>query len=173
MEETSHDAVRLYFKKPDRISGEILRQIEDLIKKGGGVGQSWVRENLQEAFMVSYALDSKGRIIGSVTLKQPKHAYREKLEAATGLNLAGYLERGYTVVRPECRFQDIAHHLIKGLIERSSDQRVYVTIRMNNIPALKLAHKNGMSLAAEFLNERTGQKIGLFTNHLPPVLKSM
>jgi hypothetical protein len=173
MEMRSPDAVRLYFKKPDQISGEILRQIEDLIKKGGGVGQSWVRENIQEAFMVSYALDPKGRVIGSVTLKQPKDVYREKLEAASGLNLSGYLERGYTVVSPEFRFQDIAHHLIKGLIERSSDQRVYVTIRMNNIPALKLACKNSMSLAAEFLNERTGQKIGLFTNQLPPALQSM
>jgi hypothetical protein len=123
-----------------------------------------VRENLQKAFLISYALDQAGRVVGSVTLKTPKKAYREKLEAASGLNLSGYLERGYTVVKPGFRFQDVADHLIKGLIERSTDRRVYVTISMDNTPALKLAHKNGMSLAAEFMNEHTGRDIGLFTN---------
>ena len=156
--------VTYYFKKPDKIPSQVLDQIHLLIKKGGEVGSAYIRENLEKAFLISYALDQEGRVIGTVTLKHPKDVYREKIELATGLDLSGYLERGYTSVEPEFRNSDVAHRLIKGLIERSRGQKIYVTIRMDNRFALELTYKNNMVLAAKFINERTGHKIGVFTN---------
>ena len=158
------DAVALYFRKPDDISPNILEEIEDLIKEGGGVGSSLIKENLQNAFLVSYALDQKGAVAGTVVLKHPQEKYRRKIEKATGLNLSRYLERGYTTVKPEFREQDIPDALIKGLIERSEGKKIYVTIRMDNVAALKLTYKNNMVLAAKFIYDRTGHEIGVFVN---------
>jgi GNAT superfamily N-acetyltransferase len=155
--------VKFYFKKPEEVSPNILDQIQNLIKKGGGVGSAYIEENLQNAFLVSYAMD-QNRVVGTVTLKHPKDFYRKKIEAATGLDLSGYLERGYTSVHPEFRDQDIADALIKGLIEKSKGQKIYVTIRMDNISPLMLTYKNNMILSAQFINERTGHQIGLFMN---------
>ena len=156
--------VTYYFKKPDEISSQILDQIQFLIKKGGEVGSAHIKKNLENAFLIGYALEQEGLVIGTVTLKHPKEAYRRKIEAATGLDLSGYLERGYTSVEPEFRNSDVADRLIKGLIERSRGQKIYVTIRMDNTFALELTYKNNMVLAAQFINERTGHKIGVFTN---------
>jgi GNAT superfamily N-acetyltransferase len=164
MKSSTQKTVKYYFKKPDEISSQILDQIQLLIKKGGEVGSACVKENLENAFLIGYALDQEGLVIGTVTLKHPKEAYRRKIEAATGLDLSGYLERGYTSVEPEFRNYDVGDRLIKGLIERSEGQNIYVTIRMDNTFALALTYKNNMVLAAQFINERTGHKIGLFTN---------
>jgi GNAT superfamily N-acetyltransferase len=156
-------ALKFSFEKPHQIPSRILDQIQQLIEKGGGVGTTHVRENLHNAFLIGY-VTHKGRVVGTVTHKHPKTEYRKRIEAATGLDLSGYLERGYTSVMPAYRQQDIADILIKGLIERSEGQKIYVTIRMDNTPGLKLTYKNSMTLAATFVNKKTGREIGVFTN---------
>ncbi|MGD8226863.1 MAG: hypothetical protein PVH82_13285 [Desulfobacteraceae bacterium] len=164
MESSFQKTVTYHFKKPDEISPQILDQIQLLIKKGGEVGSAFIKENLENAFLISYALDQVGLVVGTVTLKHPKEAYRRKIEAITGLDLSGYLERGYTSVERAFRNSDVADRLIKGLIDRSRGQKIYVTIRMDNKFALELTYKNNMVLAARFINERTGHKIGVFIN---------
>jgi GNAT superfamily N-acetyltransferase len=144
--------------------GVTLEGIEHLIRQGGAVGSSWVTENLRNAFLIGYAADALGGVIGTVTLKRQKEPYRRRLEAATGLDLTEYLERGYTSVDEAWRGCGIAGKLIAGLIRRSPDQKVYVTIRMNNRPALQLTRKHGMMLAATFYHEKTGHEIGVFIN---------
>jgi len=157
------DIIQYFFKKPHQINPETLDEIRNLIIKGGAVGTKFIKDNLRNAFLIGYATH-RGRVVGSVTHKYPKKAYREKIEAATGLDLSGYLERGYTVVDPEYRDQDIGDILIKGLIERSRGKKIYVTISMDNIPPIKLTYKNEMVLAARYTNQRTGHEIGVFTN---------
>jgi hypothetical protein len=164
MESTLQKTLTYYFKKPDEISSQVLDQIQRLIRKGGEVGSAFIRENLENAFLVSYALDLEGLVVGTVTLKHPVEAYRRKIEAITGLDLSGYLERGYTSVEEGFRNSDVADRLVKGLIDRSVGQKIYVTIRMDNTFALDLTYKNNMVLAAQFINDRTGHKIGVFTN---------
>jgi GNAT superfamily N-acetyltransferase len=164
MTDLRQGAIRFYFKRPHEISLNILNQIQELIEEGSAVGTAHIRENLQTAFLLSYALDQRGAVVGAVVLKHPKREYRKKIEEATGLNLSGYLERGYTSVRPGFRGQNIADRLIKGLIERSEGQKTYVTISMDNLPALKLTRKNGMIFAAQYLNVRTGHEVGVFVN---------
>jgi len=43
-----------------------------------------------------------------------------------------------------------------------------VTIRMDNISPLKMTYKEGMVLAATFVNDRTGHELGVFANVRPP-----
>ena len=154
-----------HFDRPEKISPVVLDQIQHLIKEGAAVGSSYLEDNLHSAFLIGYAMDQNGRAIGTVTLKHPKEVYRKKIEALTGLDLSEHLERGYTSVASEWRNFDIADGLIKGLIERSAGQKIYVTIRMDNWPALELTYKNRMALAATFFNQRTRHEIGVFLNH--------
>ncbi|ROQ89833.1 hypothetical protein EDC27_2949 [Desulfosoma caldarium] len=42
-------------------------------------------------------------VVGTSTQKYPRKDDRQKIEAATGLDLSGYLERGYTAVRVDYR----------------------------------------------------------------------
>ena len=166
--EPSH--ITYSFKKPEQISAETLDKICNLIKEGHGVGTSWLRENLQNAFLVGYA-EYNGNVVGTSTHKYPKEKYRKKIEVLTGLDLTGYLERGYTAVKAEYRAFGVGGRLIKGLIERSEGKKVYVTIRMDNIPPLKMTNKEKMVLAARFINERTGHDLGVFTSQPPPLKK--
>ena len=159
--------LKFFFKKPPLISSVILDQLHNLIIKGGAVGTAYITENLRNAYLIAYATD-QGRVIGTVTLKRPKREYREKIEAATGLDLAGYLERGYHSVEPDYRGHNVAALLTKGLIKKSKGEKIYVTISMDNLPALKLAHRNRMIFAAKFVNERTGREIGVFANEKVP-----
>jgi len=161
-----HSPVTYHFERPNDLPAETLHQIIRLIHEGSGVGTSWLEENLQHAFLIAYA-EHGGVIVGTSTHKYPKAAYREKIEAAIGLDLSGYLERGYTAVKPEYRGSGIGGRLIRGLIERSSGQKVYVTIRLDNRPPLRMTHKEGMALAGTFINERTGHELGVFVNAMP------
>lgn len=155
------------FEKPEEIPSRILDQIHNLIEACGGVGTSWVKENLRDAFIIGYA-EHDGKIVGTSTHKYPKEEYRKKIETVTGLNLTGYLERGYTAVKAEYRDLGIGGRLIRGLIEKSENEKVYVTIRMDNIPPLKMTYKEGMVLAGKFINEITGHELGVFANVMPP-----
>lgn len=158
------DEITFHYRTPDMIPPDILNQVRELVDRGAAVGTSYVRDNLKDAFLVAYALDGEMRVIGTVTHKIPKEIYRKGIEQATGLSLAGYLERGYTSIEPDYRKRNIADILIRGLIERSKGQRIYTTIRMDNPSALKLTRKNKMILAATFVNQRTGNEIGVFVN---------
>jgi GNAT superfamily N-acetyltransferase len=160
-------SITYHFRRPEDIPPKTLEQIRHLIKEGSGVGTSWVTENLQNAFLIGYA-EHEGIVVGTSTHKYPKEGYRKRIEAATGLDLSEYLERGYTAVKAEYRGSGIGGKLIRGLIERSSGKRVYVTIRMENVPPLKMTCKERMVLAARFMNERTGHELGVFTNQPPP-----
>jgi len=168
MEDTK---IEYFFKKPDQVPSKILDQIKNLIKKGGEVGTAYIDDNLRNAFLIGYAM-GHGKVVGTSTHKHPKEEYRKKIEAATGLDLSGYLERGYTSVDSAYRGHEIGDRLLKGLIKRSQGKKIYVTIRMDNIPPIKLTYKNQMSLAATFIHHKTGHEVGVFTNQKPPPLIS-
>lgn len=155
--------VRYYFQEPQEISPATLDKIRVLVEAGGAVGRSWIEENLNRAFLLGYATEF-GRIVGTMTLKRPLAKYVRRIEEKTGLNLEGYLERGYSVVRPEYRGLRIGDRLLKGLGKRAAGRKIYVTIRLDNPSAIQLTRRNRMTLAATYRNEKTGHEIGVFVN---------
>lgn len=169
-----HDAmtedVAYFFQNMVQIPVGIYNGICSLIKSGGGVGTHYMHDNLRQAFLIGYAL-CENEVVGTSTHKIPKPDYRRKIETATGLDLEGFLERGYTAVRSDFRGKGIGGALIRGLIENSPDQWIYVTIRMDNTPALKMTYKEQMIHAATFINDRTGHELGVFTNVRPKGIK--
>jgi anaerobic magnesium-protoporphyrin IX monomethyl ester cyclase len=160
---TPENRIQYFFQKPDEISSEVLEKIYDLVESGGEVGVSWVRENLKDAFLIGYAVE-QGRVVGAMVHKKPLEKYVRKIEEKTHLDLKGYLERGYTYVKPEFRGLGVGDRLLKGLVSGSSGKKIYVTIRMDNFPPIQLTLRNNMKLAATYVNERTGHEIGIFTN---------
>jgi ribosomal protein S18 acetylase RimI-like enzyme len=158
------DSISLHFRKPANVAPGTLVQIENLVRQGEAVGTKLLRDNLRNAYLIGYATEQGGRVIGTVTLKIPQEPYRKKLEKATDFKLSGYLERGYTSVAPDYRGLKVGDQLIKGLNQRSKGKKIYLTIRMDNAYAIKLTHENNMTLAATFINEGTGHEIGLFVN---------
>ena len=159
--------IRYYFTRPRETPREVIDQICDLVAESGGVGTSWVRENLDKAFLIGYAI-YEDRVVGTSTHKFPKEKYVKKIETETGLDLSGFLERGYTAAAPEFRNRGIGLKIIQGLIERSKGKKIYVTIDMNNPWPLKMTQRVGMVLAGRFFNDRTGHELGVFTNITPP-----
>ena len=166
MAETS--PIEYVFAKPGRIPVDVLRQIRRVIIQGEGVvGTKYLDENLKNAFLIGYATCG-GQVVGTVVHKRPDEIYRRKIEAATGLDLSGYLERGYTTVTASFTDRDIADTLIKGLIARSPGQKIYVTIWMENPAPLALTYKNRMFLASTFVHPISGREIGVFTSEPTP-----
>jgi anaerobic magnesium-protoporphyrin IX monomethyl ester cyclase len=152
-----------FFGRAEDIPQETLSEIQGLIALGEGVGTSWIDDNLKRAFLIGYAVE-EGRVVGTMTLKRPPEKYVHAIEQKTHVDLGGYLERGYSSVRPEYKGIGVGDALLKGLVSRAPAEKIYVTIRMDNLPAVKLTRKNDMRLAATFRNERTGHEIGLFVN---------
>ncbi|MCG6879817.1 MAG: GNAT family N-acetyltransferase [Deltaproteobacteria bacterium] len=162
------ETIRYYFTRPDETPPDVLDQICDLVAKSDGVGTSWMRENLDKAFLIGYAIH-EDRVVGTSTHKFPKEKYVKKIGTETGLDLSGFLERGYTAVDPAFRNRGIGLKVIQGLIERSKGKKIYVTIDTNNPWPLRMAQRVGMVLAGRFINDRTGHELGVFTNVTPPL----
>lgn len=155
--------VEYMFLKGEELTDSLVERLKMLISLGGEVGTSWVEDNLKEAVYVGYAAE-KGRIVGTMCHKRPKEKYLKYLYEKAGLDLRGYLERGYSVVRPEYRGMGVGDKLLKGLVAKTPNEKIYVTIRLDNIPAIKLTTKNNMRLKASFFNEKTGHLVGIFVN---------
>ena len=162
------EKIRYCFTRPHETPPVALDQICDLVAKSGGVGTSWMREILDKAFLIGYAIH-QDRVVGTSTHKFPKENYVKKIETETGLDLSGFLERGYTAVDPAFRNRGIGLKVIQGLIERSKGKKIYVTIDTNNPWPLRMTQRVGMVPAGHFINDRTGHELGVFTNVMPPL----
>ncbi len=158
------DPISYHFRRPEQIPGPSLAAIRDLVALGGAVGTSWIEEMLRKAYLIGYAETAGGRVVGCEVLKHPKDTYRKKIEAAAGIDLSGYLERGYAAVAEGYRGRGILGAIVRGLIEHSHNRKTYVTTRTDNHPVVWLTEKNGMHLAGRYVNPRTGHEIGVFIN---------
>ena len=65
-----------FFENPEDIPLKTLDQVRILIEEGSGVGTSWVKENLRDAFLIGYA-EHEGEVVGTSTHKYPKEEYRK------------------------------------------------------------------------------------------------
>lgn len=151
----------LHFLPPGRITPQLMARIEALVKAGGAVGPAWVGYHLVRAHLVSFALDGE-RVAGTVCLKNPRPEYVERLHRLSGLDLTGYLERGYTSVAPAYRGLRLATALVRGLTRRSQGMPTYTIIALDNAKAQGVTSRAGTWLAASFFSEIKGKEIGIW-----------
>jgi GNAT superfamily N-acetyltransferase len=156
--------IEYHYRRPDEIRPELLGEIHDLIQSLGAMRPERVRENLERAFLIGYA-QSGGRVVGTVTLKRPRPEYVRWVESRTGLDLKGYLERGYTSVRPQWRGLEVGATLIQGLTERAGGRPIYVVIAQDNPAAQALARGNDTHLRATYFSPALGREVGVWVQH--------
>ncbi len=109
-------ALAYRFLPPDRLPDGYLEAICAMVAAGGTVAATHVRFNLLRAHLIGY-VQEKGVIVGNSSLKNPRPEYIEAVQRQTGLDLTGFVERGYTSVRPEYRGLGIGTRLLEGLTQ--------------------------------------------------------
>lgn len=153
--------ITYHFANPQGLPQGYLDEICQMVEAGGSVGTRWVRYNLERAFLIGYALE-EGVIIGNSSLKQPRDEYVEAVNKQTGLDLAHYLERGYTSVRPEYRGMGIGTRLLEGLTARADKKKLFSIIGADNVAAQKMALRNNTKQIATFYSQHMGKEVGVW-----------
>lgn len=159
--ETLGSGLRYHFESPGRLPPGYLEEIIRMVEAGGAVNRRWVRHNLERAFLIGYVTE-RGRIVANSSLKRPRREYVEKVSRQADIDLTGYLERGYTSVRPEYRGLGIGTRLLEGLTARAGGRKIYSVISADNVATQKIAIRNRTRQVASFYSERLGKEIGVW-----------
>lgn len=161
--------ISYHFAPPAAIARQRMQAIAGLIAKGGLIDTGRVAENLAHAFLVAFAL-RQGQVVGTCALKRPRPAYLADLMQRSGLDLTGYLERGYTSVAEDCRQRGVAQALVDGLTARAAGRPVYVVIAEGNEGAQRTSMAAGTEKKAVFPAARDGRPLGLWVQSYKPAV---
>ncbi|HSO18273.1 MAG TPA: hypothetical protein VLT88_02375, partial [Desulfosarcina sp.] len=99
---TVGENLEYHFVPPDRLPDGYLDEICAMVAAGGTVAATYVRSNLERAHLIGYVTE-RGVIVANSSLKNPRPEYIASVKQRTGLDMTGFVERGYTSVRPEYR----------------------------------------------------------------------
>lgn len=120
-----------------------------------------VRYNLARAFLIAHAI-KEGELVGTSSLKHPRPEYVQRIQDKLGLDIKGFLERGYTSIKPEYRGLGIGTDLLGGLTSRAQGYGIYSLIREDDQETQKIALRNQTVKVITFFSELTGKDLGLW-----------
>ena len=149
------------FVRPAQLPEGYLNIICEMIAAGGSVAATHVRANLQRAFLIGYVEDN-GVLVANSSLKNPRAAYIENVRRQSGLDLNGYVERGYTSVRPEYRGMGIGTRLLEGLTRRAGQRKVFSVISEENTATQTIARRNRTRKVATYYSQKAGKPVGIW-----------
>jgi len=132
-----------------------------MVESGGSVNMHKVQFNLERAFLIGYAVEF-GLIVGNSSLKEPRPEYIQSLNQNTGLDFNGFLERGYTSVRPEYRGRGIGTRLLEGLTKKTKGRKLYSIISEDNLATQKIAIRNKTRKLTTFFSQKTDKQVGVW-----------
>jgi GNAT superfamily N-acetyltransferase len=155
------DALEYHFLPPDRLPDGFMNEICAMVAAGGTVATTHVRFNLERANLIGY-VQEKGAIVGNSSLKNPRPEYIDNIRRQSGLDLTGYLERGYTSVRPEYRGLGIGTKLLEGLTRRAGDRKIFSVIAEDNAATKVIATRNRTRQVATYFSEKAGKPVGIW-----------
>jgi GNAT superfamily N-acetyltransferase len=150
-----------HFLPPDRLPDGYLEEICAMVAAGGTVAPTHVRFNLLRAHLIGY-VQEKGVIVGNSSLKNPRPEYIEAVQRQTRLDLTGFVERGYTSVRPEYRGLGIGTRLLEGLTQRAGDRKIFSVIAEDNAATKIIAIRNRTRKVATYFSEKAGKPVGIW-----------
>jgi GNAT superfamily N-acetyltransferase len=158
---TVGDALEYHFLAPDALPDGCLDEICAMVAAGGTVADTHVRFNLERAHLIGY-VQEKGVIVGNSSLKNPRREYIDTVRRQSGLDLTGFLERGYTSVRPEYRGLGIGTKLLEGLTRRAGDRKIFSVIAEDNAATKVIATRNRTRKVAAYFSEKAGKQVGIW-----------
>ena len=154
-------SIRYFYSQPHDLPDNFFEDICRMVEAGGSVDMNKVRYNLERAFLIGYAMEF-GLIVGNSSLKQPRPEYIQSLNQNTGLDFSGFLERGYTSVRPEYRGMGMGTRLLEGLTKRTQGKKLYSIITEDNLATQKIAIRNRTRKLTTFFSQKTGKQVGVW-----------
>jgi len=158
---TVGDSLLYHFLPPDQLPAGYLDEICAMVAAGGTVATTHVRSNLERAFLIGY-VEERGVIVGNSSLKNPRPAYVDDVRRQSGLDLSGYVERGYTSVRPEYRGLGMGTTLLEGLTQRAGDRKIFSVIAEDNEATKIIATRNRTRQVATYFSEKAGKSVGIW-----------
>ncbi len=158
---TLGDNLAYHFCSPDRLPEGYLDTICAMVAAGGTVATTHVRTNLERAYLIGYVLENDV-IVGNSSLKHPRPQYIENVRRQSGLDLSGFVERGYTSVRPEYRGLGIGTRLLEGLTARVGDRKLFSVIAEDNEATKIIARRNRTRQVAGYYSEKAGKSVGVW-----------
>ena len=153
--------VTYHFKKPGEISEALMDEIVAMVDAGGSVDITHVRANLEQAYLIGYALEN-GVVIGNSSLKHPRQVFIDRLKGMTGLDFSHCVERGYTSVRPEYRAMGVGAKLLEGLTSRATDVNVFSIIGEDNLATQKIAIRNNTEKIVVYYSDKLKKEMGVW-----------
>ena len=155
------ERIEFFCCPPGNLPPGYLDGICQMVKAGGSVPLGHVRSNLQRAHRVAYALEN-GVIVGNSSLKHPRRAFIQYLLEITGLDFTGFVERGYTSVRPEYRALGVGKRLLADLTKDAQGYKVFSIIDEANVATQKIALRNNTLKILSYRSEKSGKQMGLW-----------
>lgn len=153
--------IEYFFERPEMLSSSNMDDIVAMVDAGGSVDITHVRDNLQKAYLVAYAMEN-GVIVGNSSLKHPRDVFIERLKTITGIDFSRCVERGYTSVRPEYRAMGIGARLLEGLTARATDVKIFSIISEDNLATQKIAIRNRTRKITTYFSDKLGKKMGVW-----------
>ena len=151
-----------HFAPPAEVPAAIFDEVLRLVSAGGAVTTERVRVNLETAFLIGYVTE-RGRVVADSSLKHPREEYIETVHQQTGFDLRGFLERGYTSVRPEYRGLGIGTKLLEGLTARAEGRKFYSIIAEDNEATKTMARRNSTVQVGSFFSTKMNKQAGIWT----------
>jgi GNAT superfamily N-acetyltransferase len=149
------------FCPPDQLPDGHLDEICAMVAAGGTVAATHVRSNLERAYLIGYVAEN-GIVVANSSLKNPRPQYIDSVRQRTGLDLTGFVERGYTSVRPEYRGLGIGTRLLEGLTARAGDHKIFSVIAEDNEATKIIASRNRTRQVAGYYSEKAGKPVGIW-----------
>lgn len=149
------------FCPPDQLPDGRLDAICAMVAAGGTVAATHVRSNLERAYLIGYVLEN-GIVVANSSLKNPRPQYIDSVRQRAGLDLTGFVERGYTSVRPEYRGLGIGTRLLEGLTARAGDRNIFSVIAEDNEATKIIARRNRTRQVAGYYSEKAGKPVGIW-----------
>jgi len=149
------------FCPPDQLPDGCLDAICAMVAAGGTVAATHVRSNLERAYLIGYVLEN-GIVVANSSLKNPRPQYIDSVRQRAGLDLTGFVERGYTSVRPEYRGLGIGTRLLEGLTARAGGRKIFSVIAEDNEATKIIARRNRTRRVATYHSEKAGKPVGIW-----------
>ncbi|MEN8246516.1 MAG: GNAT family N-acetyltransferase [Thermodesulfobacteriota bacterium] len=154
-------SIQYHYSRPCDLPIGFFEEICRMVESGGSVNMQKVSYNLEHAFLIGYAMEFD-LIVGNSSLKHPRPEYIQSLNQNTGLDFSGFLERGYTSVRPEYRGMGMGTELLEGLTKRTKGKKLYSIISEDNLATQKIAIRNKTRKLTTFFSQKTGKQVGVW-----------